>query len=151
MAGLMMQSLRDKGCRMTLDEITYKIRGAVFEVNRVLGAGFLEKVYENALLSELDRRGLKADNQVPLKVYYKKEIVGEYFIDILVEDRVVLELKVVDSLKKIHQAQILNYLKATGVQVGFLVNFTYPMAEIKRIVYELPAGQDNFNPAKSAG
>lgn len=119
---------------MELEEITYRIRGAVFEVNRILGAGFLEKVYENALIIELRQRGLKAKSQAPINVYYKGELVGEYFVDILVEDRVLLELKVVEQLQKIHEAQILNYLKATGFKIGFLVNFVHPKAIIKRFV-----------------
>jgi len=118
-----------------IEQLTYLIRGAVFEVNRVLGAGFLEKVYERALLLELIERGLKAESQVPINVKYKDQNVGEYFADIVVESQVILELKCVDSLKKIHEAQILNYLKATGFKIGFLVNFTYPKAEIKRFVF----------------
>lgn len=86
---------------MDLNDITYKINGAVFEVNRVLGSGFLEKVYENALLLELKGQGLKAENQVPLEVYYKGKVVGEYVVDILVEDAVILELKAVDQIQKI--------------------------------------------------
>ena len=119
---------------MDLEELTYKIRGAVFEVNKVLGAGFLEKVYERALMVELHQQGLKAKCQVPIKVEYKGYEVGEYFGDILVEDKVILELKAVDSLQKIHEAQVLNYLKATGYKIGLLVNFTHPKAEMKRFV-----------------
>ena len=119
---------------MDINVITYKIRAAIFEVNRVLGYGFLEKVYENALLIELIKRGLKAKAQVPINVEYKGEIVGEYFADIVVEDKVVLELKAVESLQKIHEAQLLNYLRATKYKVGLLVNFTHPKAEIKRFV-----------------
>ena len=119
---------------MDLNDLTYKINGAVFEVNRVLGPGFLEKVYENALLIELNENGLQAVNQVPIAVNYKGSAVGEYFADILVEDKVILELKVVDSLQKIHEAQLLNYLKATSIKLGLPINFTYPKAEIKRFV-----------------
>jgi GxxExxY protein len=128
--------------QMTLNDITYEINGAVFEVNRVLGAGFLEKVYENALVIELQNRGLKAKNQAPIRVRYKGEIVGDYFADIVVEDRVILELKAIDKLQNIHEAQLLNYLKATGYKVGLLVNFRYPKAEIKRMVWDLPEGHD---------
>ena len=119
---------------MDINDITYKIRAAIFEVNRILGAGFLEKVYENALLVELRLRGLKAENQVPIKVNYKGTEVGEYFADIIVENQVILELKAVDSLQSIHEAQLLNYLKATEDKIGLLVNFTHPTAEIKRFV-----------------
>ena len=115
----------------------------MFEVNKVLGAGFLEKVYENALLIELRNRGLKADSQVPIKVFYKGEVVGEYTADILVEEKVILELKTVEKLEKIHEAQLLNYLKATGVQVGILVNFKHTKAEIKRVVLDLPENRES--------
>jgi GxxExxY protein len=119
---------------MKTNEITYQINGAVYEVNRELGAGFLEKVYQNALMMELEARGLKAQSQVPITVLYKNTEVGEYFADIVVEDRVILELKAVESLEKVHEAQLLNYLKATGYKVGLLVNFTHPKAVIKRFV-----------------
>jgi GxxExxY protein len=101
-----------------LDQLTYKINGAIFEVNRVLGAGFLEKVYENALVLELRNQGVKAEAQVPISVFYKNEVVGEYLADILVEDKVILELKAVEQLQKVYEAQLLNYLKATGIKVG---------------------------------
>jgi GxxExxY protein len=117
-----------------LDELTYKINGAIFEVNRVLGTGFLEKVYENALLIELRKQGIKAESQVPISVVYKDVIVGEYNADILVENKVVMELKAVDNLQKIHEAQLLNYLKATEIKIGLLVNFKHPKAEIRRLV-----------------
>ena len=120
---------------MKEDKITYEINGAVYEVNRLLGPGFLEKVYENALLFELNDRGLRAESQVPITVIYKDKVVGEYFADVVVEDRIILEIKSVERLSKIHEAQILNYLKATGYKVGLLINFTYPKAEIKRFVY----------------
>ena len=119
---------------MNQNDITYKINGAVFEVNRKLGPGFLEKVYENALLIELKERGLKAKNQVPIKVEYKGKIVGEYYADIVVENQIIIELKAVESLQKIHDAQLLNYLKATGYKIGLLINFTYPKAVIKRYI-----------------
>ncbi len=119
---------------MNIDDLTYKINGAIFEVNKVLGPGFMEKVYENALLVEFRNMGLNAKAQVPINVNYKGEIVGEYFADIVVEDKVILELKAVESLQKIHEAQLLNYLRATKYKVGLLVNFTHPKAEIKRFV-----------------
>ena len=125
-------ALRSK--QMDTNELTYNINGAIFEVNRELGVRFLEKVYENALLVELGKRGLEAESQVPVKVKYKGTEVGEYYADIVVENQVIVELKSVDSLQKIHEAQLLNYLKATGYKVGLLVNFTHPKAEIKRFV-----------------
>ncbi|MFC1812443.1 GxxExxY protein [Thermodesulfobacteriota bacterium] len=129
--------------QMNLNDITYKINGAVFEVNKILGSGFLEKVYENALLQELRSQGLKVDSQVPVKVTYKENTVGEYFADIIVEDQVIIELKAIEKLKNIHEAQLLNYLKATKYKIGLLVNFTHPKAQIKRMVLDLPEGHDD--------
>ena len=100
---------------MDLNEITYGIRGAVFEVNKVLGSGFLEKVYENALLIELRVRGFKAESQIPINVYYKENVVGEYITDILVEGTVIVELKAIGKFEKLHEAQLLNYLKGTEI------------------------------------
>jgi GxxExxY protein len=120
---------------MHLKELTYQINGAVYEVNKVLGAGFLEKVYENALLVELRNRSLKAESQFPITVQYKGEVVGDYIADIMVEGKIILEVKAVESLNKIHDAQLLNYLKATGYKVGLLINFTHPKAQIKRYIF----------------
>ena len=122
---------------MKINDITYKINGAVFEVNSVLGPGFVEKVYENALMFELKNRGLNVESQVPITVQYKDNIVGEYFADLLVEDKVIIELKTVQNLHRAHEAQLLNYLKATETQVGLLVNFKHRKADIKRMVLDL--------------
>ena len=119
---------------MDINELTYRINGAVYEVNKELGSGFLEKVYENALLLELRKIGLRAEAQVPITVKYKNENVGEYAADMVVEDLVILELKAVESITKLHEAQLLNYLKATGYKVGLLINFTHPKAQIKRFL-----------------
>ncbi len=119
---------------MNINDLTYQINGAVYEVNKELGAGFLEKIYENALLLELRARGLIAESQVPIAVKYKDQVVGNYYADIVVGSRVILELKAVESLLNIHTAQLLNYLKATGYDLGLLINFTYPKAEIRRFV-----------------
>ena len=127
---------------MEINDITYSINGAVFEVNKILGPGFLEKVYENALMVELKNRGLKTESQVSITVLYKDNVVGEYLADLLVEDKVIVELKTVENLDKNHEAQLLNYLKATGLHVGLLVNFKHKKAEIKRMVLNLPEGHD---------
>ena len=124
----------EKNKKMTINEITYKINGAIFEVNKVLGAGFLEKIYENALMIELREKGLNAQNQVHIQVNYKDNIVGEYIADIVIEEKVILEIKAIEKLLKVHEAQLLNYLKATRYQIGLLVNFTHPKAIIKRFV-----------------
>ena len=128
---------------MKIDDITYAINGAVFEVNKNLGPGFLEKVYENAILVELSKKGIKAESQAPIRVYYKKQQVGEYIADLLVEDKVIVELKTVERIEKIHEAQLLNYLKATGINVGLLVNFKHKKADIKRFVLNLPEQTTN--------
>jgi GxxExxY protein len=127
---------------MEINDITYAINGAAFEVNRVLGPGFLEKVYENALLVELKDRGLRAESQIPVKVFYKKKVVGEYVIDILVEKKVIVELKTVEKIDNVHEAQLLNYLKASEIQVGLLINSKHPKVEINRMVRDLPEGHD---------
>jgi len=116
-------------------ELTYKIIGAAFEVYKILGYGFLEKVYENALIRELQLRGLHATGQYPIKVDYKETEVGDYYADILVEDKVIVELKTGEALDKMHEAQLLNYLKATGIKVGLLINFGPEKCEHKRLVY----------------
>ena len=128
---------------MEINDITYSINGAVFEVNKILGPGFLEKVYENALLVELKSRGLKTESQVPITVSYKDNVVGEYLADLLVENKVIVELKTVENLDKNHEAQLINYLKATGLHVGLLVNFKHEKADIKRMVLNLPEGHDS--------
>jgi GxxExxY protein len=117
-----------------LNELSEKIIGAAFEVSNVLGAGFLEKVYENALNVELKLRGLKTLPQAPLKVHYKKELVGDYIADILVENEIIVELKTVKEFDDIHLAQCLNYLRITGLKLCLLINFSKPRVEIKRIV-----------------
>jgi GxxExxY protein len=119
---------------MEEEEFTFKIRACVYEVFRVLGSGFLEQVYQQALLHELEAQGLRAEAQRSLQVNYKGKLVGVYVADIVVEDRIILELKAAQSLTKAHEAQLLNYLKATGTRVGLLVNFTHPKAEIRRFV-----------------
>ena len=119
---------------MDLNDITYKINGAVFEVNKILGTGFLEKVYEKALLSELKGRGLSAETQVPIQVKYKGQLVGDYIADIVVENQVIVEIKAIENLQTIHEAQLLNYLKATGYKIGLLINLTHPKAQIKRLI-----------------
>jgi GxxExxY protein len=139
------QSRRDGHCIiMKINDITDEINGAVFEVQKVLGPGFLEKVYENALLTELKQRGLKVESQVPIKVHYKENIVGEYIADLLVEEKVIVELKTSEKIEKTHEAQLLNYLKATGVQVGLLINFKHQKADIKRMVLDLPVEDPRF-------
>ena len=116
------------------DSLSEKVLGAVFEVSNTLGAGFLEKVYQRALLRELTLRGIQATAEASLAVIYKGHSVGEYFADLLVENALVVELKGVERLTPEHTAQCLNYLRACGRTVCLLVNFQKPKVEWKRIV-----------------
>jgi len=116
-----------------LNPITEKIIGCAFTVSNTLGAGFLEKVYENALLHELQKAGLQVAQQHPIQVWYDGVVVGEYFADLLVQQSVVVEIKAVRTIDDAHWAQCINYLKATGLRLGLLLNFGKPRLEIKRI------------------
>lgn len=119
---------------MSINELTKKIIGAAFEISNVLGAGFLEKVYENAMAVELARREIKFARQHSTKVIYKNNFVGDYVIDLFVEQQVIVELKAVSELNNAHLAQCLNYLKAANVEIGLLINFGTPKVEIKRVI-----------------
>ena len=119
---------------MLHEEITSDIINAFYHVYNILGYGFLEKVYENALAKELAKRGHSVKQQVPIQVFYEGEAVGEYFSDILVDDKIILELKAAEEIAKAHEAQLVNYLKATDIQVGLLLNFG-PKAEFKRKIF----------------
>ena len=104
-------------------EITERIIGCAFKVHRVLGSGFLEKVYENAFFIELNKSGLHAQQQAPVPVLYEGQKVGKYFADILVEKIIVCELKVNELLSREHEVQLVNYLPATEPEIGLLINF----------------------------
>ena len=116
------------------DALTEKIIGASYSVANILGFGFLEKVYENALAVELKALGMKVEQQKPVSVFYKGVNVGDYIADLLVEDSVLIELKSVKNLLDIHKSQLLNYLVATNKSVGLLINFGSPRIEIKRVL-----------------
>ncbi len=115
--------------------LTRAVIGAAFEVHGILGHGFLEKVYEAALAKELRGRGHRVVSQAEIGVSYKGESVGVYYADLLVDDAVICEVKAVDKLAPAHEAQLLNYLKATGVKVGLLLNFGPRKVEVKRMVF----------------
>ena len=119
--------------RMLDDALTAKIIQACFEVSNELGAGFLESVYEKALVVALAQKGLKVASQVPLKVMFRDVIVGDYFADLIVEDQVLIELKAVTRVLREHKAQVINYLTATGIAIGLLVNFGTPRIEYYRL------------------
>ena len=122
--------------RLELDEITKKIIHCAHIVSNMLGCGFVEKVYENALVIELRRADIKVEQQHPIMVRYDSAIVGDFAADLFVEKKVIVELKAIKALDEIHSAQCLNYLKATGLTVCLLVNFGNPRADIKRIVLD---------------
>ncbi len=119
---------------MLHSEITEKIIRVFYKVNNTLGFGFLEKVYENAMAIELRRMGCKVRQQKNIKVYYENEEVGDYYADLLVDDLVIVELKASESLCEEHEAQLINYLKATKIEVGLLLNFG-KKAEFKRKIF----------------
>jgi GxxExxY protein len=112
--------------------ITRTVIGCAFEVINELGAGFLESVYEKAMLLALRQKGLSATPQYPARVMFRGECVGDFYADIFVEEKVIVELKAVKAIAPEHQAQIINYLNATGIEVGLLINFGNPRLEYKR-------------------
>ena len=117
-----------------LDALTHKIIGCAYTVSNVLGNGFLEKVYENALAYELRKAGLKVAQQHAVQVFYEGVVVGDYVADLIVEEEILIELKAVKALDDVHLAQRLNYLKATGLKLCLLLNFGTPRIEVKRII-----------------
>ena len=115
-----------------LDELSYSIIGGCYEVYKELGYGFLEKVYENALVYELKNKGFEVEIQKEIKVNYKGICIGNYIADIIVNNKIILELKSIEKLNVIHEVQLVNYLKATGIEIGLLINFNPNKVEIKR-------------------
>jgi GxxExxY protein len=116
------------------EELTGRIIKAFYTVYNTLGDGFLEKVYENALMIELRKSGLQADQQKKIEVFYDAQKVGDYFADILVENIVILELKAADAVVPEYEAQLINYLKATEIEVGLLLNFGPRPQVVRRIL-----------------
>ncbi|NIA17376.1 MAG: GxxExxY protein [Planctomycetes bacterium] len=116
-------------------ELSYKVIELAFEVHNELGCGFLEKVYENALMLLFEREKIPAQQQAPANVYFQNKVIGQYFADILVDNKVILELKTTEAIANIHIAQVLNYLRATGIKLGLILNFGKPKLEYKRLVF----------------
>jgi GxxExxY protein len=114
------------------EEITNNILAACFEVSKELGAGFLESVYQNALVIALREKGLTIERNHPLAVSFRGQIIGEFTADILVEDKIILELKAVSALTDVHKAEVINNLKAAAIEVGLLINFGNPKLEYQR-------------------
>jgi len=117
---------------MEFEEVTHRIIGCAYKVFQTLGFGFLESIYQKALLIELEKAGLKVEAEKSLKVYYQDQVVGDFSIDILVEEEVVLELKSVENLARAHEVQLVNYLKGLGKDIGLLINFGPEGVEVKR-------------------
>lgn len=113
------------------EALTKQIIGLAYKVHNTLGMGFLEKVYENALKIELEKAGLAVKQQEPINVYYEGQMVGEYYADLWVDNRVIIELKAVRTLDKVHEVQLVNYLSATRVNTGLLLNFG-PSVQVRR-------------------
>ena len=117
---------------MEHEELTYKIIGCAHRVYNQLGFGFLESVYKNAMIIELKKNDLKVEAEKPLKVYYDDQVVGDYCVDLYVEDAVVVELKAVEHLSKQHEVQVVNYLSGLEKDIGLLINFGPSSVEVKR-------------------
>ena len=115
-------------------DITEKIIKEAYYIYNSLGYGFLEKVYENALCKRLAKGRLKVNQKFPILVYFDNEIIGEYFADLLVEEKVIVEIKAIEKLNSIHEVQLVNYLKATKIEIGLLINFS-PKIQIKKRIF----------------
>ena len=128
-----MNTDQDRELRPDHDPLTEVVIGLVFKVANTLGSGFLEKVYENALALELQRAGLAVQQQMAIAVQYEDQVVGSYIADLIVEGRLLIELKACKALEEVHSAQCLNYLKATAPPTCLLINFGTSKPQIKRL------------------
>ncbi len=120
--------------KIVYKDLSYKIVGLAMEAHSKLGYGFLEKVYENAMMVLFLREGIHAKQQAPITVFFDGEVVGDYYADILVEDKIILELKAIEKITDVHRAQTLNYLKATGLRLALLINFGKQRLKYERFV-----------------
>lgn len=128
-----MNTDQDKNLRPDHDPLTEVVIGLVFKMANCLGSGFLEKVYENALAFELQGAGVAFEQQVPITVFYKDQVVGSYVADLVIAGRLLVELKACRALEEAHTAQCLNYLKATALPTCLLINFGTPKPQIRRL------------------
>ena len=117
---------------MEYEEITHKIIGAAYQVFNTLGFGFLESVYKKSMIIELSKNDLKVEPEKPLKVYYDDQVVGDFFLDLLVDDEIIVELKSVENLTKAHEVQLVNYLNGLKKNIGLLINFGPSGVDVKR-------------------
>ena len=132
------QNIQDK--ELLYSELTHSIIGCAFEVINELGAGFLESVYENAMLIALAGAGHAVQSQQPVTVHFQGKPVGDFYADLLVEHKVLVELKAVKAIAPAHEAQVINYLNATGIEIGLLINFGNPRLEYKRFTRRIEHG-----------
>lgn len=116
------------------EDLTFRIIGIAMKVHNDLGSGFLEKVYENAMMVHFEKEKIKAEQQKEIKINYLGKEIGNYIADIFIEEKVIVELKTVENLTDVHTAQLLNYSKATGIRVGLLINFKNEKLEYKRYI-----------------
>ncbi len=121
----------------TINELTRRVIGCAMTVSNTLGCGFLEKVYENALAHELRKSGIACETQCRLNVFYDGAVVGDYTVDILVENELILELKIAKQIDSTHYAQTINYLRAMNRHIGLILNFGNPKLEFKRLGHQL--------------
>ena len=117
---------------MEYEELTHKIIGCAYKVFNELGFGFLESIYKKAMIIELTKSDLKVESEKPLKVYYDNQVLGDFFIDLYVEDKVIVELKSVQNLVKEHEVQLVNYLQGLQKDIGLLINFGPSGVDVKR-------------------
>ncbi len=122
--------------KLAHEELTGRIIACAIEVHKALGPGFLESIYEAALVVELKRVGLRVEQQKPLPIFYREIMVGEHRLDLLVEDKIVVELKAISELEDIHFAIVRSYLKAAGLEHGLLLNFAAMPLTVKRVIYQ---------------
>ncbi len=122
------------GKELLYQEVTSDILQSSFEVHNTLGCGLLEKIYENSLMVDLKLKGRTVTSQKDYKVYYKNEVVGIYYADLIVDNKVIIEIKAVENIDDIHKAQLLNYLKISKLRVGLIINFAKPKLEYKRLI-----------------
>ena len=125
------------------EELSKKIIAAAYEAHNELGHGFLEKVYKNALAVELEETGVKCNLEVPLRILYHNRVVGDYVADIVADDKIIVEVKAVSKLNPVHEVQLVNYLKATGLHVGLLINFAESVQVKRRVFGYEPQDQEN--------
>lgn len=123
-----------KNTNVIFSDLSYEIMGAIFEVHKELGPGFVESVYEKALIEEFAKKGIKVETQKVIDVIYKGKKIGNHRLDLIVDDKIVLELKTVERFATHHTAQLLSYLKASGYKLGILVNFSKSKVEYRRVV-----------------